>query len=451
MNNEALWQAVLAQVQLNISQANFATWFKNTEIVSQKDNKAIISVPNSFVKEWLENKYNKTILKILHELNGEIKEVRFNVGKAKPRIILETIIAPQATESDQLDFQEFRIDKETNLNPKYIFNTFVVGPFNELAHAASCAVAESPGFVYNPLFIYGGVGLGKTHLLQAVGNEVLKNNKKRKVKYIPSEKFTSEVVSSIKNHQIDVFKEKYRAIDVLIIDDIQFLAGKEKTQEEFFHIFNVLYENNKQIILSSDCPPKAIHSLAERLRSRFEGGMIVDISAPDLETRMAILKTKAQEKKVEFSDDIYQYLSSLIQKNIRELEGALNRLIIYQKVNSQPLSLDNVKNLLKNVLSSPTQIITPRKVIQMVAEFYDLKEKDLLDSSRKKEIVKPRQIAMYFLREELKNSFPFIGRKFRGKDHTTAIHSYKKICKEIVSDKKLEEEISLIKERIFNA
>ena len=448
MTNEELWQTVLAQIQLNISQANFATWFKNTEIVSQKDNKIIVSVPNSFVKEWLENKYNKPIFKIIHSLNEKIKEIKYAVGTIESKTMKKPL-AP-LPETDQMEFQEFKTNKETNLNPRYIFDSFIVGPFNEMPNAAARAVSENPGFVYNPLFIYGGVGLGKTHLLQSIGNEVVKNNKKKKVRYIPTEKFTSEVVSSIRNNQIDALKSKYRAIDVLIIDDIQFLAGKEKTQEEFFHLFNVLYDNNKQIILSSDCPPKAIHSLAERLRSRFEGGMIADISNPDLETRMAILKTKAIEKKVNLSDEIYQYLASSIQKNIRELEGALNRLIVYQKLNNQQLDVESAKNLLKNLLSKPTKIVTPRKIIQVVAEFYDLKEKDLLNPCRKKEIVRPRQIAMYLLREELKNSFPFIGRKFQGKDHTTAIHSYKKILKELEKDKNLEDEISLIKERVFN-
>ncbi|MDD2732052.1 MAG: chromosomal replication initiator protein DnaA [Candidatus Pacebacteria bacterium] len=449
MTNEELWQGVLAQIQLNISQANFATWFKNTSIVSQKEGRLLISVPNSFVREWLENKYNKQIFKIIHNLNEEIKEIKYSVGKASEKAVKKASI--DLLESDQLEFQELKIDKETNLNPKYIFDSFIVGPFNELPHAAASAVAENPGYIYNPLFIYGGVGLGKTHLLQAIGNEVAKNFKTKKVRYISSEKFTSEVVLSIKNHQIDSFKSKYRAIDVLIIDDIQFLAGKEKTQEEFFHIFNVLYENNKQIILSSDCPPKAIHSLAERLRSRFEGGMTADISNPDFETRVAILKTKAQEKKVDFPIEVYNYLASSIQKNIRELEGALNRLIAYQKINNKQLDLETIKIILKNVLMSPAKVITPKKIIQTVAEFYDLKEKDILDCSRKKEIVRPRQIAMYLLREELKSSFPFIGRKFQGKDHTTAIHSYKKIAKEIEKDKKLEEEISLIKERVLSS
>jgi chromosomal replication initiator protein len=447
MTNQELWQAVLAQVQLNISQANFATWFKNTEINYCKEGKVCVLVPNSFVKEWLKNKYNKNILKTLHELNENVKEIDYVIGKAKVNEEKkEEIIMP---DSEQLDFQEFKINKETNLNPRYTFDTFIVGPFNELPHAAAIAVSKKPGQIYNPLFIYGGVGLGKTHLIQSIGNEIYKNFKKKKVKYISSEKFTSEVVSSIRNQTIEQLKEKYKEIDTLIIDDIQFLAGKEKTQEEFFHIFNVLYEKNKQIIISSDRPPKAINSLAERLRSRFEGGMIADISMPDIETRVAILKTKAQEKNVEFEDEIYHYIADVIKSNIRELEGALNRLIIYQNLNNRKPDLEITKTLFKNIISSQNKVVTPKKIIQVVADFYDLKEKDLLTISRKKEIVKPRQIAMFLLRRELKSSFPFIGRKFSGKDHTTAIHSYKKILMEIEKDKKLEEEIGLIKEQIL--
>ena len=448
MTNEELWQSVLAQIQLNISQANFATWFKNTEIISQKKEKVIISVPNSFVKEWLENKYNKTILKIIHGINNDIKKIEYTIGKPKLKIFRKNIVDPPET-TNQLEFQEFKIDKNSNLNPRYTFDSFVVGPFNELPHAAAIAVAKNPGFIYNPLFIYGGTGLGKTHILQAVGNEIIKNFKKKKIQYIPSEKFTSEVVSAIKNHQMEAFKTKYKNVDVLIIDDIQFIAGKEKTQEEFFNIFNVLYENNKQIILSSDRPPRAIKSLTERLKSRFEGGMIADINTPDTETRIAILKTKAQERKIEFPDEIYEYIASVVQKNIRELEGALNHLIVYQKLNNKKLDIETVKKIFKNLFSVKPTIITPKKIIQAVANFYELKEKDILSPSRKKEIVQPRQIAMYLLRKELKSSFPSIGRKFNGKDHTTAIHSFKKISKEIEKNKKLEEEINLIKEKIL--
>jgi chromosomal replication initiator protein len=449
MKPEELWQAVLAQIQLNTSPANFATWFKNTKIFAIKNGGATVSVPNSFVKEWLENKYNKTILEILHGAEEEIKEVKYIVGKNELSQIKTAL--PVMPEENQLEFQEFKVDKETNLNPRYLFDSFIVGPFNELAHAAATAVSKNPGFVYNPLFIYGGVGLGKTHLLQATGNEVIKNFPNKKVKYVSSEKFTSEVVSSIKNHKIDAFKIKYRAFDVLIIDDIQFLAGKEKTQEEFFHIFNVLYEGNKQIILSSDKPPRAIQSLAERLKSRFEGGMIADISLPDFESRVAILKTKTQEKSIEIPNDVCEYIASNIKQNIREIEGALNRLIIYSKLNNQRLDLETTKKLLKNIISAPAKLINFKTIIQAVADFYDLKEKDILAASRKKEIVRPRQIAMYLLREELKGSFPFIGRKFNGKDHTTVIHSYKKIALEIGKNKKLEEEIQLLREKILSA
>ena len=447
MTNEEIWQAVLAQIQLNISPANFATWFKNTGILSLKEGKVIISVPNSFAKEWLEQKYNRNILKIFHGLNEEIKEVQYTIGKLnliKP-FKRTPLVLP---ETEQLEFQEFKVDRETNLNPRYTFENFVIGPFNELPQAAAWAVAKNPGSVYNPLFIYGGVGLGKTHLLQAVGNEVVKNLSNKKVRYIPSERFTSGVVASIKNHEMEIFKLKHRAIDVLILDDVQFLAGKEKTQEEFFHLFNALYERNKQIILSSDRPPKAIPALAERLRSRFEGGMIADISFPDFETRVAILKTKAQEKQVDFHDEVLNYIASNIQRNIRELEGALNRLIAYQKLNNRSPDLETTKTLLKNLIFPPARVITVKKIIQAVGEFYDLKEKDFLSSCRKKEIVKPRQIAMYLLRTELKSSYPFIGRRFGGKDHTTAIHACEKILKEVEKDENLNEEISLIKQRV---
>ena len=446
MSKDELWQALLAQVQFHISKASFATWFKNTGIVNKNDGEVVISVPNNFSKEWLENKYNKLIFKILHGLDENVKEIKYavNCQQAEPFSISPAIDFGET----QLEFQEFKANKETGLNPKYTFENFVIGPFNELPQAAAWAITQNPGFVYNPLFIYGGVGLGKTHLLQAIGNEIAKKSPQKKIKYASSEKFTSGIVDSIKNRTVEKFKSFYKDIDILIIDDIQFLAGKEKTQEEFFHIFNSLYEKNKQIILSSDRPPKAIPALEERLRSRFEGGMIADIGLPDFETRMAILKTKSYEKKVALSEDILEYVAFNIQTNIRELEGTLNRLIAYQEINNQTPSLETAKALLKNVIFSPKKIITPEKIIKEVSLFYDLKEKDILTNSRKKEIVKPRQIAMYILREELKSSFPFIGRKFGGKDHTTAIHSYNKISKEIKMNEGLAEEISLIKDQL---
>ncbi len=450
MTKDELWQAVLAQIQLNISQANFATWFRNTNVVSYKEGDITVSTPNSFAKEWLENKYGKTIFKILYSLDKEVKEVKYVVGKSELKIFKKPIVSTAT--AGQLDMlEEFKIDKETNLNPRYTFESFVVGTFNELAHAAAWAAAKKPGLVYNPLFVYGGVGLGKTHLLQSVGNAVIKNFPQKKVKYVPAEKFTTGVVSSIKNYNIDSFKIKYRAVDVLILDDVQFLAGKEKTQEEFFHIFNALYEENKQIILSSDRPPKAIPALAERLRSRFEGGMIGDISCPDYETRIAILKTKSQEKGVIFSDEVLDYIAVNIQKNIRELEGALNRLIAYQRINNQMPNLEISKTLLKTLFLSPNKVANCKRIIQSVAEFYDMKEKDLSSPSRKKEVVKPRQIAMFLLRELLKSSYPFIGRRFGGKDHTTAIHACNKIFKELQNSEDLNNELDLIKQRIFSA
>jgi len=448
MVNEELWQAVLAQIQLNISSANFATWFKNTQITSQKNGVVFISVPNSFVKEWLEQKYNKIIIKILRNLDKEIKDVRYDIGKSGLKVFKKN---PSVIyQEGQLEFQEFKIDSETNLNPRYTFDTFVVGPFNELAQAAASAVVKSPGQVYNPFFVYGGVGLGKTHLLEAIGNGIVKNFPQKKVQYIPTEKFVSEVISSIRNHQIEKLKLAYQAIDTLIIDDVQFLAGKEKTQEEFFYIFNSLYEKNKQIILSSDRQPKTIPTLTERLKSRFEGGMIADISFPDFETRVAILRAKCQERKTKFPEEILDYIASNIQKNIRELEGALNILIAYQKLNGSLPELKTVKSLLNNLISSPAKLVNAKKIIKTVSEFYDLKERDLTSSSRKKEIVKPRHVAMYLLREELKSSFPFIGRKLGGKDHTTAIHAYKKISNEIDQNGGLPEEINLIKQRILS-
>jgi len=450
MTKEELWQAVLAQIQLSLSPANFATWFKNTDIFNIENGQAVISTPNSFTKEWLANKYNRLILKTLRDLNEEIKEVQYIINSKGEFKVLKRAF-PVQIPTDQLDFQNFKSNRENELNPKYTFKNFVVGPFNELAHAAAWAVAKNPGLVYNPLFIYGGVGLGKTHLLQAIGNEIIENVPEKKIKYIPSEKFTAGVVSSIKNHDMEGFKNSFNFIDILIIDDVQFLAGKEKTQEEFFHTFNALYEKNKQIIISSDRPPKAIPALAERLRSRFEGGMIADISFPDLETRVAILKTKSQERGIEFSDDVLNCIASNIQKNIRELEGAINRLIAHYKLTNIVPDIETTKNLLKNITDSPSKITNYKKILQTVSVFYDLKEKEIMSVSRRKEIVRPRQIAMFLLREEMKASFPFIGRKFGGKDHTTAMYAYEKISKEIDKNENFKEEIDLLKQRVYSA
>jgi len=450
MNNNELWQSVLAQMQFHISKANFSTWFQNTEINSRDNEKIIISVPNAFSKEWLSNKYNKLILKTLHDIDETIKDLEFVIRpqSSKVNFASKNLQESDKLETEQLKFDEFKTNKETNLNPRYTFDNFVVGSFNELAHAAALAVSDNPGFTYNPLFIYGGTGLGKTHLIQAIGNKV-SEQKKKKIKYISSEKFVSSIITAIRSNNMEAFKASLAPIDVLILDDIQFIAGKNKTQEEFFHVFNSLYEKNKQIVLSSDRPPNAIAELEDRLRSRFEGGMIADVSLPDYETRLAILKTKLQEKSMVLPEEVLEYIANNVKKNVRELEGALNKLLIYSKINTT-LDIETTKKLLKGFVFSPFDVANYKKIIETVAKFYNLEEKNLFDPTRKKEIVKPRQIAMFLLRKELKYSFPAIARKFGGKDHTTAIYAYKKILQENEENNKLTEELNLIKQRIYS-
>lgn len=453
MDNNELWQSILAQMQLYISKANFATWFQNTEIISKEGGKIIISVPNAFSKEWLSNKYYKLILKTMRDVEPDntVKELEFTINpQSLKSLVVKKVVEDEKINEDQLKFEEFKVNKETNLNPRYVFENFVVGSFNELAYAACLAISENPGYTYNPLFIYGGVGLGKTHLIQAVGNKITNNLKKKRVKYIPSEKFVSNIVSAIRSKSMEAFKESLSPIDVLIVDDVQFFAGKNKSQEEFFHIFNSLYEKNKQIILSSDRQPNAIPELEERLRSRFEGGMIADVSLPDYETRLVILKTKLQDKNLKLSDDILEYIASNIKKNIRELEGALNSLLIYYKTSNKAPDMETVKKLLRGLVFSPFNVANYKKIIEVVARFYNLEEKSLFNETRRKEIVKPRQIAMFLLRKELKYSFPAIARKFGGKDHTTVIYAYKKILREVEENNKLTEELNLIKQRVYS-
>lgn len=457
MELNELWKAALGEIELQVSKANFKTWLQNTSIIEKKGSAVVIAVPNSFTKEWLENKYHKFILGSLRNIESEIKEVSYQIKQNTGKEDVKRVNNREEGEKilgQQLDFQELTTDVLTNLNPRYTFDNFIVGPSNELVHAAAMAVTQNLGRKYNPLFIYGGVGLGKTHLIQAIGNAVKKENPNKKIKYVTSERFTSEVISALRSghlrpNEIDEFKRRWREVDLLIIDDIQFLAGKEKTQDEFFHTFNALYDAGKQIVLSSDRSPKSIQTLEERLRSRFEGGMIADIAYPDLETRIAILKSKANERSVELSDDVFEYVAQNIKKNVRELEGALNRLIAANYQSKKDINLIEVKKLLNSVLNTPKKSTTLKSVIKAVAEFYDISEKELLERSRKKEIVKPRQITMYLLREEMKSSFPFIGMKIGGRDHTTAIHACEKIKKELESNQGLSDEINSIKEKLY--
>ena len=451
-NTDELWQTALAEIEVSISKANFLTWFKNTSVVNKKEGLVVLAVPNAFTKEWLENKYHQLILRSLRNAENDIKEIKFTIdAHAAERSAAQKNRREDDISSDtQLNFSDLSVDKETNLNPKYTFETFIVGSSNELAHAAAQAVSEKLGSVYNPLFIYGGVGLGKTHLLQSIGNAALRHDGRKRVRYVTSEQFTSEIIGAIRNRGIEAVKEEYRWVDLLIIDDVQFLSGKEKTQEEFFHTFNALYEKNKQIVLSSDRPPSAIPTLEERLRSRFEGGMIADISAPDYETRLAILKAKVSEKSLDVDDRVLEYVADAVTSNIRELEGALNRIVATMRLTNKQPSLDRVKILITSNKQRARSKLTPKTIIKTVSEFYDVREEQLVNQSRKREIVKPRQVCMYLIREELKNSFPFIGERFGGRDHTTVMHAVNKITKELEKDGPLAEEINLIKGRLLS-
>jgi len=462
MNNAELWQAVLGEIELSISKANFSTWFKNTAILSNEGGKIVIGVPNGFAKEWLENKYNTYIFRAVSNFQEDIKEISCviyspegaSVGEKKNVDSVEK--ASQSThggqESPALPVnQGIQQKQENNINPRYTFENFIIGENNELARAACFAVSQNLGKIYNPLFIYGGVGLGKTHLLQSIGNEILDHDATKKIKYITSERFASELIDSIRNQTVADFKSAYQEIDLLIIDDIQFLAGKEKTQNEFFHIFNFLYQLNKQIVISSDRPPKAIATLEERLRSRFEGGMIADVGKPDLETRMAILKTKSTEKNFFLDDEVIRYIAENIKNNIRELEGALNRIIAACEFNKKLPTIDFVRQTLSEIISSGKKKgIQLQNIIETISQYYNIEIKDLINKGRKKEIARARHIAMYLMRTELNASYPGIGGQFGGRDHTTALHAFEKISKEMESDEKVREDVLLLKEKLYS-
>lgn len=458
MECEALWQTVLGELELQISKANFTTWFKQTLLISFDQGHATIGVPNVFTQKWLENKYHKEIFRSLqHATNDAVQKITYTIQTKRDVIAPSNPsssnfspsvhILPQATETMSVQVE---VDPRSNLNPRYIFDTFIVGPSNELVTAACRAVASSPGRQYNPLFIYGGVGLGKTHLMQAVGNAILQMYPGRNVRYITTEQFSQEYLNALQNHKMAEFKSTYRDVDVLIADDVQFLAGKEKTQEEFFHLFNTLYEDNKQIILSSDRLPKMIPTLEDRLRSRFEGGMIADISKPELETRIAILREKSRQKNAAFGDEIYRFIATNVQNNVRELEGALNRVIAHCQLNNRQPTLPDVQNILATMLSSPKKkALAPRMIVEAVSQFYSIETEDITGRSRKKELVTPRQIAMYLMRCEIEASFPTIGRELGGKDHTTAMHAVSKIESEIEKNDSLREEIDLIRQKLY--
>lgn len=448
MTNEQVWQAVLGELEISISKANFTTWFAKTFILAVENGQAIIGVPNAFTKAWLENKYHKEILKAMQRVTDKSiagLTYQVEVTKKPASTVVTTIVEPSAPA-----FVPPAATQELGeLNPRYTFTSFIVGKSSELAHAAGQAITKKPGITYNPLFIYGGTGLGKTHLMHAIGHAHRTNFPTKNVVYVSCEKFTNDFIQAVQSGRPDAFKQRYRNADILLIDDIQFLAGKEGTQEEFFHTFNTLHQAKKQIVVSCDRPPKSIPSLENRLISRFEWGLIVDINKPDLETRRAILAAKCVEKELTLTDDILEFIASVVQSNIRELEGALNRVVAHSQLHGGTTTLDDVKNLLASVINQADKnTLTPQQLVDTVAQFYDITKEDLRGSSRRKELVMPRQIAMYLLREELKSSYPNIGQVLGGRDHTTAMHAYSKIANQLNNDEKVRQDIEFIKQRL---
>jgi chromosomal replication initiator protein len=450
MNKKQVWQAALGELEVILSKANFTTWFKDTSLTSYKEGIFTIRVPNAFTEEWLKNKYHNQIIQALSDVTDqEVKEVNYTIGTSTT--FSETLSPKTILSTEELTTSREKEILNGELNSKYTFSNFVVGGSNRLAYAASQAVAKSPGKTYNPLFLFGGVGLGKTHLMQAIGNEVVKKIPHKKVTYLPCEKFVNEFIHSIQTRNVNGFKKTYRNVDLLLVDDIQFLSGKESTQEEFFHTFNTLHQSNKQIVISSDRPPKAISLVEDRLISRFEWGMIADIQPPDLETREAILREKCENKGYKLPEDILDYIARSIQHNIRELEGALTRIIAYCELNDVTPSLAVATEILKSTLTPPQKTtLNSNQILQTVADFFSLSIEDLRGKIRKKEIVNPRQIAMYLLREEISQSYPKIAEIIGKKDHTTIIYAYEKIKKEIKEDENTRQQVNLIREKLYS-
>lgn len=457
MNQGELWKAVLGEIELQISKPNFLTWLKQSQLVekNERDGVVLVGLPNNFAKEWVKNRYHKLILGSLRNFDASIKNVDYAVVRYASQGGEVITYGKKIKDNQILGMRpqlplELKIDPKTNLNPKYSLKSFVVGSSNELAYAAVQAVIKDIGNKYNPLFIYGGVGLGKTHLIQAAGNEIQNSGKKgANVLYVTSEKFLNDVLSAIRNKRMEDVKKKYRDVDVLIIDDIQFIGGKSATEQEFFHTFNTLHENNKQIIMSSDRPPAAIPTLEERLRSRFEGGMIADIGYPDYEMRLTILKSKAENQGISIENKTLEHIASKVQKNIRELEGVLNKVSFYLQYKRDKLDNKKLEEIINETIQVSPKNITVQEVIKTTADFFEIPVHDLVNRSRKREVVEPRQIAMYLLRDVLKLSYPHIGEKLGKRDHTTAIHACEKISKDINQDPQLNQKIMLLKERLF--
>jgi chromosomal replication initiator protein len=442
-NISDLWNNALANIEKKISKPSFETWLKSTKAHSLQGDTLTVTAPNEFARDWLEERYSQLIAGILYDITGEELGVKFIIPQNQNEVEDEIPI-PQKRNIKDDDHQELPLNM---LNPKYTFDTFVIGSGNRFAHAASLAVAEAPAKAYNPLFIYGGVGLGKTHLMHAIGHYVQDHNPSAKVVYLSSEKFTNEFINSIRDNKAVDFRNKYRNVDVLLIDDIQFLAGKEQTQEEFFHTFNTLHEESKQIVISSDRPPKEIPTLEDRLRSRFEWGLITDITPPDLETRIAILRKKAKAEGLDIPNEVMLYIANQIDSNIRELEGALIRVVAYSSLINKDINADLAAEALKDIIpSSKPRVITIHEIQRVVGEHFNVKLEDFKAKKRTKSVAFPRQIAMYLSRELTDFSLPKIGEEFGGRDHTTVIHAHEKISKLIQTDAQFQKQLNEINE-----
>lgn len=441
MDTAKVWQAVLGELEVTLSKANFTTWFKQTELGKVEGETATVIVPNAFTREWLKRKYLEDIRQALTKHVDSCRAVEFAVGQAAPAAA-PALTAPVETEAPVAD------QLPATTVPKNSFENFVVADSNKLGHAAAQAVTKNPGGTYNPLFIYGGAGLGKTHLLQAIARELTLHEKR--VLYVTAEKFTNDLIAAISQNKTAAFKNTYRKVDTLLVDDVQFLAGKKGTQEEFFHTFNALHQDDKQLVLTSDRPPKAIPTLEERLRSRFEMGMIADVNPPDLETRVAILRAKARQRQYEVTDEVMEYIAKQVQQNIRELEGALIRVMAHAELAGAQATPKLAEQVLGTLLTARShRLVTVGQVIESVAKFYDVSLEDLKGPKRQKEIVRPRQIAMYLLREEASLSYPKIGQELGNRDHTTVIHAVNKIAQEQELNEPLRHELSLIRERLY--
>jgi chromosomal replication initiator protein len=464
MDARQVWRAALGELQVSLSPANYETWLKETALIALSDNRFRVAVPNGFAKDWLETRYRSLISQTLARIVGTSVHVDFEVEEG---LVVDSDEAPrtdgaagaaagaaQPSATIGVRQEPARAGGEgggtLNLNPRYTFRNFIVGSANRLAHAASLSVAERPGQAYNPLFLYGGVGLGKTHLMHAIGNQVVARYPRKRVVYASSEKFTNDFITSIQQGRIDDFRARYRRIDLLLIDDIQFIADKERTQEEFFHTFNAIHEDGKQIVLSSDRPPKLITTLEERLRSRFEWGLIADLTAPDLETRIAILRAKAEEHSIQIGSDVLEFIARKVASNIRELEGALNRIVAYAAMGGMAISIELAQAVLSNVLYNPKRrMATPERIAQVVADYYGVELEALKGQKRDRAIVTPRQIAMYLMRAETDVSLLRIGKELGGRDHSTVLHACDKIDRETQQNEELRRELAAVKEMIY--